>query len=102
VGAHRRQCIAPHALAGLAHQVGEGVQRDELARGEEVGKRSHAVVWRLEIARVIRQFYFRSPLRLGLPCNRLVFGRRRKVDPPALAFSDDRHQPRAHAPGLAL
>ncbi len=44
----------------------------------------------------------RLPLWLRLDAHRLVLRRRREIDPPAVTFGHDRHQPRAHAPRLAL
>ena len=44
VGEAGGEGVALHPLARFLHQVGEGRQRHELAGGEEVAERRHAVV----------------------------------------------------------
>ena len=94
--------VALHPRARFLHQVREGRQRHKLAGGEEVGKRHQAVVRRLEVTRVHGQCNIGLPLRLGLERCRFVLRRRREIDPAAIALGHDCHQPRVHAPGLAL
>ena len=103
VGQAGGEGVALHPLARFLHQVGEGRQRHELAGGEEVAERRHAVVLHARSQRVfsgIATSGFHSGFALRATASMLR--RRREIDAPALALGDDRHQPRAHAPGLAL
>ena len=94
--------VAADLLHRLAHEVGKGRQRHQLPRGEEVAVGREAVLHGPEVARVVGQRLLWLPSRLCLPRRSLVLGPRRQIHAPALALGHDRHQPRAHPPGLAL
>ena len=102
VGQAGGERVALHPLARFLHQVGEGRQRHELAGGEEVAPRRHAVVADAEAARSSGATRHPASTPASPSRDGLHLRRRREIDPPALALGDDGHQPRAHAPGLAL
>ena len=64
--------IAPYALSGLAHQVAEGRQRHELARGEERAVLRDPIVLYTKAKRSLREVRVRLPRWLGLNRNRLM------------------------------
>jgi len=80
-------------LPRFGHQIGESRQRHELAGGKERSEGLKAVVWCLEVARIVRK------IPLGLPSRPCLFRgsdmplRRGKVDAPPMAFRNYGHQP---------
>ena len=93
------QRITIHLLAHLAHEVGEGVEGDQLAGGEEVAEGCEAILYCPEIAWIVRQRRLRHPVWLGLPSDCLMLRRGFQVDTSTIALGDDGHQACAHAPG---
>ncbi len=101
-GRPRSQVVGLYPRARFLHQVGKCGQRDELAWGEEVFEMGHAVKRREHRAAIRRNFCLRLPRWPRAAGDRLVFGGGRQVDAPAFTFGDNRHQARAHTPGLSF
>ena len=88
--------VSSHPLDRLANEIGEGRERNELTRREEVPEPCQAVLHCPEVPVVVCQLEFGSPTWRGHSCYLLHLSCRCEIDPTAISLHDNRHQPRAY------